>query len=162
MRKHAILSNGIVTSVVNLADDEIAAKASSVEMIADIEDVLPEPEVGWKLEGNKLIPSQSQMTLDQADLYQQTTQRKFGLKLLPVAVDLVGARNLKLYREGTNVDVATLAGQMASIKLLMEGGALKTVRSLCSYLKPSFPNHADILDTIIVEITNFLTSNDWN
>lgn len=152
----------IVTSVVDLGDSEVAAASSSNEMVIDIEDMIPQPEAGWKLDGNKLVPGQTEMTLDQADLYQQTAQRKFGLKLLPMAVDMVGARNFKLYREGTAVDVAVLAGQMASIKLLMEGGALKTVRSLCSYLKPSFPNHEDILDFIIAEITNFLTNNGWN
>lgn len=162
MRKYAIVSNQVVTSIVD-ADDEAASElVKTSEMIVDIEDQIPQPEVGWVLSGNSLVAPIQSMTPDQLDAYQQKAQRLYGLKILTLAVDKVGARNLKLAREGTPADVATLGSQMASIKILLEGGALKTVRSICGAIKPMHPNHSDVLDEVIAEITNFLQQNGWN
>lgn len=162
MRKYAIVSNQVVTSIVD-ADDEAASElVKTSEMIVDIEDQIPQPEVGWVLSGNSLVLPTESMSPDELDAYQQKAQRLYGLKILTLAVDNIGARNLKLAREGTPADVATLGSQMASIKILLEGGALKTVRSICNAIKPMHPNHADVLDDVIAEITTFLQNNGWN
>lgn len=161
-RKHAVLQNNVVSEILLLEEEQVSAKAKEVEAIIDIEDTIPRPEVGWVLSGNTLIQPTQNLTSDQLDSYQQTAQRLFGLKLLPSAVDRVGARNLKLAREATPADVVSLANQMASIKLLLEGGALKTARTVCLMIKPSFPLHADILQAVADEITNFLQTNGWN
>lgn len=162
MSKHAIVNNNLVTEVRDISDSEYAELSKSNQLLIDIENAIPEPAVGWILVGNKLQMAGSSLTLDQLDAFQQSAQRKYGLLLLPVLVDKMGARNFKLSREGTPVDVAALATQMASIKLLLETGALKTVRNICNALKPAFPAHADILQYAIDEITNFLISNGWN
>lgn len=104
----------------------------------------------------------SPLSQDQADALQQRLQREFGLQLLPELVDQIGAINLKLSRSGQGVDVASMASQMASIKLLLEGGALKTVRGICAQLKPAFPVYANVLEHGIVSITNFLHRNGWD
>lgn len=162
MRKYAILKDLVVNQLVNLSDEEVADMSTRASLI-DVEDMLPQPEVGWVLEGNKLIiSSSSNLTPDECDARQQNTQRLFGEKLLKLAIDKLGARNLKLARENTPADVAALAGQMASIKVLLEGGALKTVRSICNAIKGNFPLHSDILQFVIDEITNFLSENGWN
>lgn len=162
MRKYAIVSNQVVQSIVTVEDEAASELVRTNEMVIDIEDQIPQPEVGWVLSGNALLAPIQNMSNDQLDAYQQKAQRLFGLKILPAAVDKIGARNLKLSREGTPADVATLASQMASIKVLLEGGALKTVRSICGAIKPMHPNHADVLDEVIAEITNFLQQNGWN
>lgn len=162
MRLHAILDNNIVTEILELDEALYAKEAAYHDLVLDVEDMIPRPEVGWVLEGNKLVPASAQMTQDQLDEFQQKAQRLFGLYLLPIAVDKIGARNLKLAREGTPTDVAALASAMASIKVLLEGGALKTVRGICGSIKPGFPHHSDILDLVINEITAFLTNNGWN
>jgi hypothetical protein len=159
MRKYAILTDNKITEIVNAEESEIREIARS-KMIVDIEDLIPEPGINWILQGNKLVPP-SELNTEERDLFQQTAQRKFGEKLLPIAVDKIGARNLKLVREGNPTDVATLASQMASIKILLEGGALKTARGICSAIKPMHPNHSDILDEVISAISNFLTQNGW-
>lgn len=159
MRKYAILKEGFVEEIKVMSDSEVSEISN---MIVDIQDVIPEPQIGWFLLGNRLVPANiEQMSSDEYDSYQQTAQRKYGLILLPKLVDMVGARNLKLTRESTPVDVAALAGQMASVKLLLETGALKTVRGLCFSLKPIFPLHADILQHAVDEISNFLSVNDF-
>jgi hypothetical protein len=73
----------------------------------------------------------------------------------------MGARNLKLSEEGVVVDVASLASQLSSIKLLLETGALKTARGICTLQKPNFSNHSDIFQVVIDEITNFLNTNGY-
>lgn len=162
MRKYAIVSNQVVTSIVDADDEATSELVKTSEMIVDIEDQIPQPEVGWVLSGNSLVLPTESMTPDELDAYQQKAQRLYGLKILTLAVDKIGSRNLKLAREGTPADVATLGSQMASIKILLEGGALKTVRSICGAIKPMHPNHSDVLDEVIAEITNFLQQNGWN
>lgn len=161
-RKFAIIENNIVVSVEQLDEIEVEARSKEVQALIDIEDMIPQPEVSWILSGNTLQSANSNMSLEEADAYQQKAQRLFGLKILPLAVDKIGARNLKLARETTPADVAALAGQMASIKLLLEGGALKTARTICTAIKPSFPLHADVLQEVVDEINAFLTANGWN
>lgn len=160
MRKHAALKDLIVTQILEIDETSYAEHASKFDMLIDIEDMLPQPQIGHKLEGNELVPNHVLNAEDQ-DLVQQTTQRLQGLRLIPSITDKIGARNLKLSREGTPVDVALLASQMASVKILLEGGALKTVRGLCSMMKASHPNHADILDDLINEITSFLNTQGY-
>jgi hypothetical protein len=160
-RKYAIITDNNVTSIETLEDIQVSDRARQVQMLIDIENMLPQPQIGWKLVGNKLQLNNSSMSSDELDAYQQTTQRLFGLSLLPKAVDKIGARNLKLDREGAPADVAALASQMASIKILMESGALKTVRMICTAIQPAHPNHADILQEVVVEISNFLALNDF-
>lgn len=162
MRKYAVVQNNIVIEVLQLDEAGVAHEASYHDLVIDIQDQTPEPEIGWILDGNKLVSANASMTDDQKDMFQQSAQRKYGLTLLPTAVDKIGARNLKLAREGTPVDIVALSTQMTSIKLLLEGGALKTARAVCVAIKPSFPNHADILQEVVDLITNFLTNNNWN
>lgn len=161
MSLYAIIDNNIVTEVKELSEADYQREASYHGLIVEITDMIPQPEVGWILQGNQLVMANASMTDDERDLFQQRAQRLFGLHILPTLIDQMGARNLKLARQGTPVDVATLASQMASIKLLTETGALKTVRTICTALKPAFPNHADILDNAINEINNFLANNDF-
>lgn len=161
-RKFAILKENVVIEIINLSSEEAALKAREVETLIDIEDEIPQPTLGWKLSGNKLVLPSNNLSSEEQDSFQQTSQRLFGMKLLTKAVDKVGARNLKLSRENTPADIAALANQMAAIKLLLEGGALKTSRTLCLAIKPMFPLHEDILQEVADEITIFLVLNNWN
>lgn len=161
-RKHAFLINNVVVDARSISEQEFAVLISQYDALIDIEDIIPEPQIGWLLQGNRLTLPQTAMSVEEEEAYQQTAQRKFGEKLTPKLVDLIGQRNFKLSREGTPANVSSLANSMASIKLLLETGALKTARTICNSLKSGFPLHADILDYAISEITNFLIENDWN
>lgn len=161
MRKYAIISNDKVINTLNLTDEQYADASRCNQLVVDIEDMIPQPEAGWILEGNKLVLHTENMSADDLDLLQQKAQRQYGLYLLPIAVDRIGARNLKLARENTPANITTLASQMSSIKILLEAGALKTVRIVINSIKDSHPNHIDILEDVVASITNFLVSNGY-
>ncbi len=161
MRKYAALNNNIVIAILDLEDNEYSENAKKHDLLIDINDITPEPQIGWVLNGNKLENPNTNLTPDEYDKFQQTTQRKFGQQILIAAVDKVGARNLKLARDGTPANVAALGNAMASIKLLLEGGALKTARDVCSMIKPAHPNHEDILQSVVDEINAFIIKNNF-
>lgn len=161
MNKYASIINNNVVKVSELDEQQFRLESKECELLVDITNMIPEPEVGWVLNGNKLELANDELSSDEQDLHQQKAQRKFGVQVLEYALDAIGARNLKLTRESTPADVATLAQQMASIKLLLEGGALKTARTICLMIKPTYPNHADILQTVIDDITQFINKNNF-
>jgi hypothetical protein len=90
------------------------------------------------------------------NLRQQTEQREFGLYLIPELIDLMGERNLTLAQNGASINMLSIASDNASVKLLIETGALKTARSVCVQLKMKYPSHADIYDHVIEDISEFL------
>lgn len=95
------------------------------------------------------------------NLERQKSQREFGLYLVPELIDLMGARNLTLIQSGISVNIPAIASDNASIKLLIETGALSTARSICVQLKRKYPLHAEIYDHVIEDITEFLTGNGY-
>lgn len=162
MRTYACIDENVVVDVLSLDEDAFLSKSKIHALLIDITDIIPTPEIGWALSGNKLIPAPEIIQdNDVRRFYQQSAQRKFGQQLIVEAIDLIGARNLKLHEENIPADVALLASQMASIKLLLEGGALKTSKTLCAAISPLFPLHSDILSVIISKIDNFLINNNW-
>jgi hypothetical protein len=163
MKLHACIKDNVVDQLVEIVDEEqYQFLAKNYSTILDISETIPQPQVGWVFNGTGLEhPSFQNLSEDEFDSFQQTAQRQYGQKLMEKLVDSLGARNLKLTREQTPVDVASLAGQLSAIKLLLETGALKTVRGLCVAIKPAFPNHSDILQSAIDDITVFLETNDF-
>ena len=160
-RMYAIVNNNMVTQVLNLEDSEVPSISQINQMVIDVENQIPRPVIGWILSGNSLVPSNQSMTDDEFDAFQQKSQREFGQKILSDIVDLLGQRNLKLGREGAVFSVTSLATQSASIKLLLETGALKTARTICYAIKGSFPLHEDIFNLTISNISSFLTLNGF-
>lgn len=161
VRTYAFVNDNEVTDIVSLDDADAQSASSTNQLVIDIHDQSPQPSVGWILSGNQLILPNNEMSDDEFDSYQQKSQREFGLLLLTDIIDKLGQRNLKLGREGASFSVTTLASNSASIKLLLETGALKTARTVCETVKPSFPLHEDIFDLAIARITSFLTLNGF-
>jgi len=161
MITYALLTNNVVVDVLELDDECVIAKIKEGYQAIDITDETLVPCAGWILVGNRLTPPEVPTSGDSLDAQQQTQQRLFGEKLVNKATDWFGARNLKLAREGTPVDVAALSTALLNAKLLLQGGALKTARYICSLSKPAFPAHTDIFDLIIEEINLFLAANGW-
>ena len=60
MRKYAILDENIVVEVLDLDEDSYRKKSSYHQLIVDIEDLFIQPQVGWFLSENKLIPPVNQ------------------------------------------------------------------------------------------------------
>jgi hypothetical protein len=97
----------------------------------------------------------------ETNLAQQTEQREYGLQLIPILIDKMGGRNLTLAQNGATVNMIAIASDNSSVKLLIETGALKTARSICSQLQLKYPTHADIYIEVIDNITNFLTQKGY-
>jgi hypothetical protein len=96
------------------------------------------------------------------NLERQTSQREFGIELVPSLIDKMGERNLTLIQRGTSVNITAIASDNASVKLLIETGALSTARSICGMLKMKYASHADIYDYVISSITDFLTTKGYD
>lgn len=160
-RMYALVNDNVVTEVLSLEDIDVPSASQSNQMVIDVDNQIPRPAVGYVLSGNTLVSPSQNMTDDEMDAFQQKSQREFGQKILSDIVDQLGQRNLKLGREGAVFSVTSLASQSASIKLLLETGALKTARTLCNAIKGSFPLHEDIFDSTISNITSFLSLNGF-
>ena len=158
MEKHACIINNRVVEIVEILDEnDYQQFAAKYPTVLKIEHLVPQPQVGWVLNGLELEPaSLENLSPEQLDTFQQTAQRQFGQKLLPDLIDKMGSRNLQLSRQFGNIDVASIASQMASIKLLLETGALKTARSVCLMIAPGFPQHEDILQYGANKITDLI------
>lgn len=58
MRKYAFLAENVVTKIESLGDDNL--DFSSYQLVLDIEDLIVQPQVGWILNGNHLVPPPSE------------------------------------------------------------------------------------------------------
>ena len=162
MRKYAFLKDNIVVSVQELQEIEYVEQIKQYDLGIDIEDTIPLPQLGWKLEGNTLVdPNIQNLTPEQLFEIQCTKQRIFGMQLALQAVDKIGARNLKLVADGQSVDVAAIASSLQQVKMLLDGGALKTARTVLTMIAPGYPQYQDIMNSCISQISNFLTSNGY-
>lgn len=65
MRKYAVVDNNIVSTVVDISEDDYISIARDHQIIIDITDLVIQPTAGWILEGNCLVPPVSSVTLNQ-------------------------------------------------------------------------------------------------
>lgn len=154
MRKFAILSNNIVTETVDLEEISVAEKASKCEMLIDIEDISPQPQIGWTLVGNTLSPS-SAIPLEQLIRAKIKKAREFGTKLSGDATDRIGAKNVLSGK--TEGQVLGIASALQPIRQLLEGGALATARAQLLLVRPSLDEVLQgELDWAVQQLTAYL------
>lgn len=153
MRKYALVNNNIVSSVVDVEDDDVRSLSDNNQMVIDITDVSPQPKSNWILNGNSLQIPSNFSDLEKFEIVLAGKKTDFGINLARQAIDRIGARNKILNKTGTQV--AILLNQMLSIKLLLETGALGTARYSCTQLKTTFIEYEDIFDYVINEISSF-------
>ena len=60
MKKHALVKNDTVIEIQTLTEEQVIQKSLEFQLVVDIHDLLIQPEVGWILSGNKLIPPPNQ------------------------------------------------------------------------------------------------------
>lgn len=60
MRKYALVRNNIVVQLEMLTEDQAASIGHDFQLIIDIQDWLIQPEIGWVLQGNQLVPPAGQ------------------------------------------------------------------------------------------------------
>lgn len=155
---HALLKDYIVVEIKDIADDlEYAELSQHYTLIINIDGFTDQPEVGWILDGNHLQPpSLIGPTPEQIKQYQCNDQRRFGENLVGPLVDKIGARNLTLIEQGHTINIIAMVTALASIRALLEGGALKTAISVINANSGSFPLHTDLFNMAVLEISDFL------
>jgi hypothetical protein len=157
MRKYALLLNNKIVEIREIDDAEIAHAMQNSQCVIDIEDMIPQPSLGWVLNGNTLqIPTQSS-SLEDFEIDLNNRKSIFGTEIVRECINKIGARNKILNKTGTQV--GAVLTQMLSVKLLLETGALGTARSACSQLVYVFPEYQDILNYVISQINNFEIEN---
>ena len=154
MKKYAFIKNNTVRLIDEIEESEYSNHIKHWDSIIDIEDLIQQPSVGWKLEGNILVPGSPEI--------QQQEQQIFGQALSLELVNQMGARNLALSSQGLSVNVAALLNNVGSVKALLETGALKTARSIIILYLPNYPEHSDIFQHGINRITQFLIQKGWD
>lgn len=84
MRKHAILDNNIVVEVSDIDDAEYEVLIKAHQLLIDVQDFPITPQVGWVLDGNKLVPPSP----DQIPVPVSVTPRQIRLALLASGISL--------------------------------------------------------------------------
>jgi rhodanese-related sulfurtransferase len=152
--KYAFLRNNYICLIDYIEEEEYANHIREWDSIINIDGTSPEPQVGWILEGNTLVPTSPEI--------QQRDQQAFGSGLALDLVNKMGTRNLLLASQGEVVNVSSLLTNVGAVKALIETGALKTARSLMQALAPAYPAYSDIFNYGASQITTFLSNRGWN
>jgi hypothetical protein len=154
MRKYAVVTNNVVSSVVEIEEDQFNQYR---DMLIDIQDLAPQPTVGWVLNGNKLEFPQNLSQLEELEYILADKKTEFGIKLARVAIVKIGVRNKILQKNGAQV--AAVVNALLPVKLLLDTGALGTARYSCVGLKTTYTELSDIFDYVIAEINAFESAN---
>lgn len=153
MRKYAIIKNSVVCQIVDLEEDLVEEYSRKSESLVDISDSIPQPQIGWVLNGNTLQFPTGVSDREKLEIELAEKKTDFGTKLSRVAINKIGARNKILDKNGSQV--AVVLNALVGVKLLLETGALGTARYSCTQLKAVYTEYGDIFDFVIKEINNF-------
>lgn len=156
MRKYALIKNSMVVQTVELEDCAVLEAVANNEMVIDITDQVPQPAVGYVLNGNKLEIPQNISSREQFEIDLNSRKAEFGTKISKSAVNRIGARNKILNKSGAQV--TSLLVQLLNVKALLETGALGTARYACTQLREVYMEYADIFNEVINQINDFETN----
>lgn len=155
-RKYAALANNSVVAILTLDDVDVAEESRKHQLLVDVEDMSPQPQIGWNLVGNKLAPT-SALPLEQIIQAKIKRAREFGAKLTGEATDRIGAKNVLGGK--TEAQVLEIAALLQPIKQLLEGGALNTAKTQLLAVKPMLDPALQVeIDWAVEQITGFLTT----
>lgn len=133
MRKYAFLLNNSIVQIATLSEEDFIQQVKLYEGGVDIEDISPQPQVGWALVGNALSPL-SALPIEQIIQAKIKKAREFGSNLIGDATDRIGAKNVLSGK--TEAQILEIAGILLPIKQILEGGALATARTQLLAVRP--------------------------
>lgn len=157
IRKYAILNNNIVTSLMDLDIDSEMDTYMTIakinDMVVDITDINPQPNLSWVLNGNKL--EYPNFNSDVEALEEKLAERKvdLGYKLAKEATIRIGARNKILKKSAQSV--IQILNQLIGVRFQLEGGSLGGARDSMRALKGIYTEYSDIFDKLIAQIDAF-------
>ena len=152
MRKHAFINNDRVTSVQLLDEEEVASASLQNDMVLDIEDMEPQPDVDWLLIGNALQPF-TEMSEEERQICLAQKKMVVGGQISSTAIAKVGARNKMLNK--TVQQITSLLSTLSGVKAFLETGALGTARDIITQVKAGYPEYNDIFDEAVQAINDF-------
>lgn len=153
IKLYALINNQVVTNIVSFEETEFQEYSRQNDMVIDIHEVTPQPQIGWVLNGNKLELPVNNSDREKMEIELNKNKRIFGTKLSENAIDRIGARNKILNKNGAQV--TAILTQLLGVEALLRTGALGTARNACTQLKLVFTEYADIFDHVIAEINLF-------
>ena len=156
MKKYALINNAVVTQIVEIDEQDFHTYSRDNNMVIDITDASPVPQVGWVLNGNQLEFPIGISDREKMEIQLNKNKREFGTSLSNISIDRIGARNKILMKTGPQV--TELLTHLMGVKALLETGALGTARYSCTQLKYVYTEYADIFDYVIGEINLFESS----
>lgn len=156
-RRHAIIEdNWVIDFFYPESKEEVMQKAQRY-VVLDVEDQ-PDVAVDWFYAGNKLVPDTDSAAIKmiESGLARNTLHPSgnFGENLVREMRDKIGARNLRLGI--TESQISGLVSNLATVRFLLEGAALKTARSVISAISPAYPQYSDILQEAVDKITKLV------
>jgi hypothetical protein len=155
-KKFALVNNQVVTDVKHLTDEQFQDEVKKNNSVIDIDNVFPEPSVGWVLNGNSFELPQNATDKELLEIALADKKIELGLVLTKFCITRIGARNKILNKTGPQV--TTILNGLLPVKFLLETGALGTARFACSQLTLGFTEYADIFQYVINEINSFENS----
>lgn len=153
MSKYALVNNAVITGIIDSEDFDYTAYSKVNHLVIDITDQTPVPQIGWVLDGNKLILPTGISDREKMEIDLNRRKREFGTNISNTCIDKIGARNKILNKSGSQVTALLTA--LLGVKALLETGALGTARYSCSQLKLVYTEYEDIFDYVINEVNAF-------
>jgi len=152
----ALVKNLVVVDIQELKEEDMIEYVKEYDSIIGIDELTVRPEIGWVFDFNKLNPPPEIIVEDIPEYRLELkcrTARKFGESLSKIAADKIGGRNLTLGK--TEAQIQTFAGQLIQLKLILDGGALVTAKSIMVLMKSAYPEYADLFQWAIDEVDTY-------
>jgi len=155
MRKYALLEDNIVIKIDDLDDEAYQREIHKYSSIIDVEDLLPQPSVGWKLVGNKIVPSET-LSNDAKLKIKMDMRFKFGNNLADIMVKKMSIRNVELIALGQVMNINTVIANFSGIEQALRKCAIPTAKSGIQSLSSVYTEYSNEFSYALTEINNYL------
>jgi len=156
MRKYALIKDNVVVSIETLEENSLQDKAWEYQLIVDIQDMAVEPQVGWILEGNQLVPSSQSLSPEQLEDMRMRARFKVGNKICDEAVVMISRKNKILGK--TAVEINQIITTFMPIEQALRKCALPTALNGINQIRSTYPEYGEIFDYVAAELSNYLNS----
>ena len=123
--KLALIKNNVVKNIVDATEEEFSGYASVYELIIDVTNTVPQPQVGWFLDGNKLVSNGSngpiritKLAMRQRFTFTDLCALESAAQTIVQVKVLIGNLNVASFVDLTRSDTISGLGLLVSLGLL--------------------------------------------
>lgn len=123
--KLALIKNNVVKNIVDATEEEFSGYASVYELIIDVTNTVPQPQVGWFLDGNKLVSNGSngpiritKLAMRQRFTFTELCALESAAQTIVQVKVLIGNLNVASFVDLTRSDTISGLGLLVSLGLL--------------------------------------------